>query len=155
MAADDTDSHPRVSRISMSLPEELLQELDQVVEQVGFPSRSQAISLMVKEYLVEHRRALGEDIMFGTITLYYYNSIPGLQKQLADLQYNHIDEVITSLHVHLMHNQTLEVILVQGPVKKIRAIAEEMITLRGVILGRIQLVASLIPPLHPLPPDQR
>ncbi len=135
----------------MSLPEELLQELDEVVKTVGFPSRSQAISLMVKEYLVEHRRGIGEDVMFGTITLYYYNSIPGLQKELADLQYQHIDEVITSLHVHLAHNQTFEVILVQGPAKKIHAIAEEMITLRGVILGRTQLVASLIPPLHPFP----
>lgn len=154
MPDDAYDSHHRVSRISMSLPEELLHELDQVVAKVGFPSRSQAISLMVKEYLVEHSRVVGEDIMFGTITLYYYNSVPGLQKQLADLQYQHIDEVITSLHVHLMHNQTLEVILVQGPAKKLQAIAEEMITLRGVILGRTQLVASLIPPLHPLPSEK-
>ena len=104
---------------------------------------------MVKEYILEHKQKMGEDLMVGTITLFYYNSVVGLQKQLADLQYQYIDEVISSLHVHLMHNQTLEVILVQGPARKLQAIADEMTTLRGVIYGRVQLVTSLIPQLHP------
>jgi CopG family nickel-responsive transcriptional regulator len=77
--------------------------------------------------------------------------VPGLQKQLADLQFRHIDEVISSLHVHLMHNQTMEVILVQGPAHTLQAVADEMITLRGVVSGKMQLIAALIPPLHPLP----
>jgi len=51
----------------------------------------------------------------------------------------------------LMHNQTMEVILVQGPANKIQRIADEMITLRGVITGRMQLMAAIIPQLHPLP----
>jgi CopG family nickel-responsive transcriptional regulator len=80
--------------------------------------------------------------------LLYDHSTRGLQKQLADLQHLHIDEVISSLHVHLMHNQTMEVILVQGPAQKLQDIADQMITLRGVITGRIQLMAAVIPPLH-------
>ena len=47
-----------------------------------------------------------------------------LIKQL--LQAENIDEVISSLHVHLMGNQTLEVILVQGPPGELQAIADEM-----------------------------
>lgn len=138
-----------VSRISMSLPEDLLIDLDKVVAEKGFASRSQAIALMVNQYLVEHKRTHGNDVMVGTITLFYDNSVPGLQKHLADLQVHYIDEVINSLHVHLMHEKTLEVILVQGPAKKIDGIANEMMTLRGVIYGKTQLVAALIPPLHP------
>ena len=65
------------------------------------------------------------------------------------MQYRHIDEVISLLHVHLMHNQTMEVILVQGPVKTLQRIADEMISRRGVISGKMHLVASLIPQLHP------
>lgn len=138
-----------VSRISMSLPEELLGELDRMVAQRGFDSRSQAISDMLHQFLVEHKRQRGDDIMVGTVTLFYDNSVGGLQKQLANLQYRHIDEVISSLHVHLMHNQTMEVILVQGPVKTLQRIADEMISRRGVISGKMHLVASLIPQLHP------
>jgi CopG family nickel-responsive transcriptional regulator len=138
-----------VSRISMSLPGELLAELDRMVDERGYASRSQAINDMLHQFLVEHKRELGNDVMVGTITLLYDNSVPGLQKQLADLQYHHIDEVISSLHVPVMHNQTMEVILVQGPAQKLQAIADKMITQRGVVSGRIQVVAALIPQVHP------
>lgn len=137
-----------VSRISISLPEDLLIELDAMVIGRGFESRSQAISDMINQQLVEHKRECGDEVMAGTITLLYDHSTRGLQKQLADLQHQYIDEVISSLHVHLMHHQTMEVILVQGPVLKLQMIADEMITLRGVITGRMQLMAAVIPPLH-------
>jgi CopG family nickel-responsive transcriptional regulator len=133
----------------MSLPEALLGELDSMVAQRGFESRSQAIGGMLHQCLMEHKRQRGEELMVGTVTLFYDNSVPGLQQQLAELQCRHIDEVISSLHVHLMHHQTMEVILVQGPVRTLQRIADEMISRRGVISGRIHLVAALIPQLHP------
>jgi len=138
-----------VSRISMSLPYALLKELDRMVGERGFISRSQALADMLHQFLIEHKRERGDDVMVGTVTLVYDNSVPGLQKQLADLQALHIDEVISSLHVHLVRNQTMEVILVQGPVKTLQAIADEMISRRGVISGKMHLVAALIPQLHP------
>ena len=139
-----------VSRISMSLPYALLKELDRMVDERGFISRSQALADMLHQFLIEHKRELGDDVMVGTVTLVYDNSVPGLQKQLADLQARHIDEVISSLHVHLVANQTMEVILVQGPVKTLQAIADEMISRRGVLSGKMHLVAALIPQVHPL-----
>lgn len=133
----------------MSLPEELLRELDRMVAQRGFESRSQAISDMLHQFVVEHKRERGDDVMVGTVTLFYDNSTPGVQKQLAELQVRHIAEVVSSLHVHLMNNQTMEVILVQGPVRILQRIADEMISRRGVISGRMHLAAALIPQLHP------
>jgi CopG family nickel-responsive transcriptional regulator len=154
VTAETFRSRP-VSRISISLPEELLSELDSMVGDRGFASRSQAINDMLHKSLLEHRRQLGDDVMVGIITLYYKNTVPGLQKQLADLQARHIDEVISSLHIHLAHSQTMEVILVQGPARKLQDIANEMTTRRGVISGTMQLIAALIPPIHPFPDDKR
>lgn len=139
-----------VNRISISLPDELQSELDEMVASRGFESRSQAINDMLRQHLVEHKRQTGNQVMVGTITILYDNSTRGLQKRLADLQYRNLAEVISSLHVHLMDNQTMEVILVQGPAEKVQAIADEIITQRGVITGRMQLMAALIPPVHPL-----
>jgi CopG family nickel-responsive transcriptional regulator len=140
-----------VSRISVSLPERLLRQLDSMVLARGFEGRSQAIAEMVNQQLVEHRQELGEDIMAGTITLVYDHSTPGLKQQLADLQHQHLSEVISSLHVHLMHAHTMEVILVQGPAQQLQHIADRMLTCRGVITGKLQLTTAIIPPLHPLP----
>lgn len=141
--------HRPVSRISMSLPFALLKELDRMVGERGFISRSQAMADMLHRCLIEHKRELGDDVMVGTVTLVYDNSVPGLRKQLADLQSRHIDEVISSLHVHLVRNQTMEVILVQGPVRTLQAIADQLISRRGVISGKMHLVAALMPQVHP------
>jgi CopG family nickel-responsive transcriptional regulator len=141
-----------VSRISVSLPPALLGELDQMVARRGFASRSQAVSDVVNAELVEHKGKLGNDVMVGTITLHYDRSIHGLQKSLADIQYKFIDEVISSLHVHLSQNQVMEVILVQGHARRLQDIANVMTTRRGVITGRLQLLAAVIPPIQ-LPVD--
>ena len=138
-----------VSRISISLPEKLLRDLDRMVKERGFDSRSQAINEMLHNTLLEHKNDLGDDVMVGIIALFYNNSVPGLQKQLADLQVRYIDEVISSLHIHLMNNQTMEVVLVQGPARTLQIIADEMTSRRGVISGRMHLVAALIPQVHP------
>ena len=137
-----------VSRISVSLPPDLLTELDRMVEMRGYGSRSQAIGEMVNYQLAEHKRTLGNAVMAGTITLLYARATRGLQGRLADIQYRHIAEVISSLHVHLTEDRMLEVILVQGPAAGLQAIADEMIALRGVITGRLQLLTAAIPPLH-------
>ena len=138
-----------VSRISISLPEDLLNDLDRMVEARGFESRSQAVNDMLHQFLLEHKCEQGDDVMVGIVALFYKNSVPGLQKQLADLQFQHIDEVISSLHVHLMHNQTMEVILVQGPARKLQMIADAMTSRRGVTSGKMHLIAAVIPQLHP------
>jgi len=137
-----------VSRISVSLPPDLLADLDRMVESRGYGSRSQAIGEMAHYQLAEHKRALGNEVMAGTITLLYNRDTRGLQGRLADIQYQYIDEVISSLHVHLSEDQMLEVILVQGPSARLQDIVDEMITQRGVITGRLQLLAAVLPPLH-------
>jgi CopG family nickel-responsive transcriptional regulator len=138
-----------VSRISISLPEKLLADLDRMVKQRGFESRSQAVNEMLHQALLEHKNDVGDDVMVGIIALFYNNAVPGLQKQLADLQVRYIDEVISSLHIHLMHNKTMEVVLVQGPARALQLIADEMTSRRGVISGKMHLVAALIPQVHP------
>jgi len=137
-----------VSRISVSLPPDLLAELDGMVESRGYDSRSQAIGEMVNYQLAEHKRSLGNEVMAGTLTLLYNRAARGLQERLADIQYHHVAEVISSLHVHRTEDQMLEVILVQGPAAKLQAITNEMLAQRGVITGRLQLLAAVIPPLH-------
>jgi CopG family nickel-responsive transcriptional regulator len=138
-----------VSRISISLPEDLLSDLDQMVAARQFETRSQAVNDMLHQFLMEHRSEIGDDVMVGTIALFYKNDMRGLQMQLADLQAFYIDEVISSLHVHLQNNQTMEVILVQGPARKLQKIADEMTSRRGVVSGKMHLVAALMPQLHP------
>jgi len=139
-----------VSRISISLPEDLLKDMDMLVEERGFESRSQAMASMIQHQLTEHRCDFGNEVMAGTINLVYDHSTTGLQKLLRDLQHEYIDEVISSLHVYLMDTKTMEVILVQGPVSQLKIIAEKMESCRGVLSSKLQLSTAILPQVHPL-----
>lgn len=136
-----------VERISISLPKTLLAQMDSMIGRRGFDSRSRAIAEMINAQLAEHSETQGAQIMAGTITLVYDHSKPNLQSQLSEIQHRHIAEVISSLHVHLERHHTMEVILVQGQAAKLKAIADELITCKGVKTGKLQLSAAILPPL--------
>jgi CopG family nickel-responsive transcriptional regulator len=138
-----------LSRISISLPESLLEGLDSMVARRGFDSRSQAICDMVNRDINDHKSQSGRDVMTGTLNLVYNHSTPGLHKKLYDLQYKYIDEVISNLSVNLTDTNTMAVLVVQGPADKLRTIADQMISLRGVAHGKLLLNSYNIPPIHP------
>ncbi len=146
-----TGSNGRVSRISVSLPQTLVDELDAMVVERGFDSRSQAIGEMVHQQLNGHKEMLDDTVMAGTINLVYQHSTPGLYKRLFDLQHIYLDEVISSLSVNLQDAKTLEVVLVQGPASRLREIADKMTSCRGVVTGKLLMSAAILPPVHPLP----
>ncbi len=140
-----------VHRISISLPEEVYRELDNLVRARGFTNRSQAIAEMINNSLLEHYKERGAELMAGTITLFYDESKPGLLAELASIQRSYIDEVISSQHVLLEKNQTMEILIVQGPARRLKRIADRLITCKGIKSGRLTMSPSILPPIHPLP----
>jgi CopG family nickel-responsive transcriptional regulator len=137
------------------MPEKLLQQFDSMLEARHSTSRSQAISELIHQQVTEHRNDVGEETMAGTINLVYDHTVPDLQKTLAELQYKYLDEVISCLNVNLTHKQTMSVLLVQGPGKKLQQIADEIISRRGIITGKLLLSTSILPPVHPLSSDKQ
>ena len=136
------------SRISISLPGALYDELDAMVAARGYASRSEAISKMISEQLVQHEQQLGRQIMAGTITLIYDHSKNGLQSRLMKIQRKHLKEIISSQHVHLERQHSLEVLLVQGPGVRLKRIADELITCRGVKHGYLTVTSTILPPIY-------
>jgi len=135
-------------RISVSLPRELAEGLDEMVATRGFHNRSQAVAEMIEQRLVEHRQEHDENIMAGTVTLFYDASKPGLLEKLARIQREQVEECISSHRVQLEGNHVMEVVLVQGPVRALRQITDRMLTCKGVNSGRLTLTSKIIPPLH-------
>jgi CopG family nickel-responsive transcriptional regulator len=139
---------PTASRLSISLPGTLYDELDAMVAARGFASRSEAISKMISEQLVQYAQQLGRQIMAGTITLIYDHAKPGLQSRLMKIQHKYLREIISSQHVHLEHHHSLEVLLVQGPGYRLKRIADELITCKGVKHGYLNVTSTVLPPIY-------
>lgn len=145
-----SSSMPRrssLARFSVSLPADLLDELDDMVKRRKLPNRSHAIAAMAREQLTEHAREVGTKTMAGTISLVYDYRKRNLQRKLSDIQHAHYLMVVTSTHVHLEHHNYLEVLLVQGPARELRRLADTLAACKGVKQARLSLTATALPPL--------
>ena len=137
-----------IQRMSVTIPAPLLRGLDQLVAERGFENRSQAVSELIQDGIVQHQQETGNEVMAGSITLFYDQSKNNLLTQLAELQRQHAAEVISSLHVQLEENFMMEVILVQGPAQKLKQITNTLIACKGVKGGKLILSNIVLPPLH-------
>jgi CopG family nickel-responsive transcriptional regulator len=136
-----------VTRFSVSLHATLLDELD-LVRARGLPSRSHAISEMIRDFVLEHASELGDRMMAGVITVVYANDRNHLRGRLQDVEHRYLREVISAQHVFLEADQSLEALLVQGPAKTLHALADELAGCKGVHTVKLAITAALLPPLH-------
>ena len=140
--------HDAIQRMSVTIPAGLLRSLDQMVAERGFDNRSQAVAELIHDRITEHQQATGNEVMAGSITLFYDQTKNNLLAQLAELQREHVAEVISSLHVQLERNFMMEVILVQGPAQKLKQITHDLVACKGVKGGKLALTPIVLPPLH-------
>ncbi|MDB6053194.1 MAG: nickel-responsive transcriptional regulator NikR [Verrucomicrobiales bacterium] len=141
------DSSPLV-RFSVSIPQDVADGLDRMSNDRGFANRSQCLTSLVRDRLVLHASQSGNNVMMGIISLIHDHAKRDLQNKLTDLQHKYLKEIVTIQVVHLENHQSLQVILVQGPARTLRLIANEMISLPGVRHGQLQLNTEILPPLH-------
>ena len=145
MASEPTS----LARLSMSLPADLFRQLDTMVEERGLPSRSQLIAELIRHALAEHEALTRpEEMLAGTITLVYRGDRGSIRQQLAETQVDYLKEVISSQHVFLEEDQSLEVLLVQGPAVRLEALCDALRSIRGVNQLQLVTTTALLPPLH-------
>ncbi|MEI8064520.1 MAG: nickel-responsive transcriptional regulator NikR [Verrucomicrobiota bacterium] len=131
-----------VVRFSVSLARSLARELDQMTAEKGYDNRSLAIADMIRAHLVEHRQQMGAGEIAGSITLVYDHHRHHLQDLLTDLQHEHREVIISSLHCHLDHDNCLEVLAVRGKSAAIKKLADEMIAAKGVKHGKLTITST-------------
>ena len=140
-----------LARLSMSLPAELFRQLDMMVEERGLPSRSQLIAELIRHALAEHEALTRpEDMLAGTVTLVYRGNRGRVRQLLAETQVDYLKEVISSQHVFLEDDQSLEVLLVQGPAARLKELCDALRGIRGVHQLQLVTTTALLPPLHEL-----
>ncbi len=137
-----------LARLSISLPGELLNELDAMVRDRGLPSRSQMISELIRHELAEHGETQDDVTLAGTLTLIYSAGDGRVRFSMAQVQSQFVTEVISSQHVFLENNQSLEVLLVQGAAARLHDLRTGLQKIRGVLQTRLVTTTTLLPPLH-------
>ena len=136
----------QLERIGVSLDEELLSKFDQLIAKQGYGSRSEAIRDLVRRQLSEERIQCPKARAVAAVFLVYDHHSTKLSESLIDVQHTHTLssslQVISSLHVHLDAHDCLEIIVFRGRVSEISKVADSMLSMKGVKLGRVNIVAT-------------
>jgi CopG family nickel-responsive transcriptional regulator len=131
-----------LNRIGVAIEADLLKEFDRLIEQRGYPSRSEAFRDLIRDALVEESAASGSRAVVGTITLVYDHHVRQLGDRLTALQHEFHHSVLSTLHVHLDHDHCLEVIVVRGKGSQVKRMADALISMKGVKHGRLTVTVG-------------
>ena len=132
----------QVERIGVSLEKDLLSLFDALIAKQGYPSRSEAIRDLIRQQISAERLGNPKAHAVAAVFLVYSHHSTRLMEMLTDLQHSHLLQTISSMHIHLDEHDCLEIIVLRGQVGEINRTAENLISLKGVKLGRINLLAT-------------
>jgi len=131
-----------IERVGVSLEKELLGAFDKLIAEKGYQSRSEAIRDLIRQQLNDNRLTNDKAEAVAAVVLVYDHHATAIMERLTELQHSHVLKTISSLHVHLDHHDCLEVIVLRGKVGEINKMGEKLISIKGVKLGRVNLLAN-------------
>lgn len=143
-------------RFGVSMEHNLLNKYDQLVERKGYHTRSEAISDLIRNALVEEELT-GENPdaeAVTTVSLVYNHHLPNLTAKLTEIQHHALDIITSTLHVHLDEDHCLEVLVARGPYGRVRELADKLISIKGVKHGKFVTATGPVKPptrREPLP----
>ncbi|HXR32929.1 MAG TPA: nickel-responsive transcriptional regulator NikR [Verrucomicrobiae bacterium] len=126
-----------LSRIGVSIDTDLLNRFDSFITDKGYENRSEAFRDLIRDRLVSSVVIAANAFVVGTVTLIYDHHTRLLPEKLTDLQHEHHELIISTLHVHLDHESCLEVIVLRGKSRDVQKLADRLISTKGVQHGRL------------------
>jgi CopG family nickel-responsive transcriptional regulator len=121
---------------------DLLGRFDRLIQQKGYANRSEAVRDLVRNHLVEKEWEQVRGEVVGTVTLVYDHHVHDLSDKLTDLQHDYFRNIISTTHIHLDGHNCLEVLIVKGRASEVKAIADKLISTRGVKHGQLAMSST-------------
>jgi CopG family transcriptional regulator, nickel-responsive regulator len=134
-----------LSRIGVAIDADLLGRFDRLIGDRGYGSRSEAFRDLIRDALITQAAESDETPVVGTITLVYDHHQRMLSDRLTAIQHEQHHAMLSTLHVHLDHDNCLEVIVVRGPAGQVRRVADTLTSMKGVTHGRLTLTSPQVP----------
>jgi CopG family nickel-responsive transcriptional regulator len=132
----------KIVRFSVSLEDDLMRQFDRFCRTEQFATRSEAVRQLIRDRLTRRAWASDTSEAAGTLTLVYDHHRAQLRDRLLELQHEHTDLVIATLHAHLSHDLCLEVIVLRGPAGRLQEIASQLRGLKGVHKGELVMASA-------------
>jgi CopG family nickel-responsive transcriptional regulator len=133
----------RIKRVGVTFPPDLLEDFDDIVDKMGYGSRSKAVQDAVRLFISDEKWLQeGRGECAGVLMMLYDHEVRGLEGVLTHIQHHYTHVISSSMHIHLSERDCLEAIAVKGKVAEIRKLSHELSTERGVKILKTMLVPA-------------
>ncbi len=120
-----------LKRVSITIDGKLLEKFDHKIGEQGYPTRSKAITDLIRESLVE-KEWEGSGNIAGAITLVYDHHRRDLLRRLTAVQHEFHQLIVSSQHIHMDHDNCFEIVVVKGKPGEVRTLAKRLKSIKGV-----------------------
>ncbi|MEQ1720329.1 MAG: nickel-responsive transcriptional regulator NikR [Nitrosomonas sp.] len=130
-----------MERFTVSMDEELFEQFDKIASDRGYDNRSEAIRDLVREYVEASRlQKDNKGYCIATLTYIYNHHERDLAALVTSSHHEHHDITLSSMHVHMDHDNCLEVVILRGTIQDVRSFANKVIAKSGVRHGKLHIV---------------
>jgi CopG family transcriptional regulator, nickel-responsive regulator len=131
-----------MTRFSVSMPSALTSQIDAMVKEKKYPNRSQLLADLARDALVAHQAHRGAAEIAGTITLVFDHHKRNIQSCMTSVQHDYGSLIISVLHVHLDHDNCMEVLAVRGRARDVHALADRLLAIKGIKHGTFTVTTT-------------
>jgi len=128
-------------RFGVSLEEDLLRKFDQRIREKKYTNRSEALRDLIREDLVKKEWQENKEVS-GAITLIYDHHKRELLDKITDIQHDFQKLIISTQHIHLDHDNCLEIVAIRGKSKEAQQLAETLRAIKGVKHGTLSMSST-------------
>jgi len=133
---------PNVSRISVTVPPDMLRKFDEASRRLGYDERSKAVQTAMQNFVTESKwicAKKGKGI--GAIVMVYDSTIRQVGDNLTEIQHKFRDIAESTIHLHLDEKNCLQIIPVRGKTADVKSFMEDLMTADGVKEVKLALVS--------------
>jgi CopG family nickel-responsive transcriptional regulator len=133
----------KMQRITITLDDDLMDELDQMIIEQGYQNRSEAIRDFTRAGMQQAAQKMGKSGSCVAALVYVYDhAARDLSRRLVENYHGHHDLSMATLHVHLDDDNCMEVTALRGTGAEVQHFADHIIAERGVRYGRLVMIPT-------------
>jgi CopG family nickel-responsive transcriptional regulator len=130
-----------MQRITITLDDDLVEQFEEFRKLRGYGNRSEAFRDLVRERLESDRlAAAGDGDCLAALTYVYNHHQRDLAARMTELSHGHHDLTVSTLHVHLSHDDCMETAVLRGPLRRVQAFANAVIAQPGIRHGKLYIL---------------
>lgn len=126
-----------MQRVTITLDDDLLETLDSLSQRRGYNNRSKLSAIFCVALWPRGHQQHGTQ-GFAVLSYVYEHEKRDLASRIVSTQHHHHDLSVATLHVHINHDDCLEIAVLKGDMGDVQHFADDVIAQRGVRHGHLQ-----------------